>query len=90
MERQSRGLETSERAEAVRWALDQLPPQQRTAVTLRHLQEMSYERIAEIMEISPSTGRVHVNAGQESMRKAILRRDPDFEVATTRRRRKDR
>lgn len=90
MERPSRRLETSERAEAVRWAVEQLPPQQRTAVTLRHLQEMSYERIAEIMEISPSTARVHVHAGQESMRKAILRRDPDFGIAATRRKRKDR
>lgn len=72
------GVETLERAAIARWAIQRLPPRQRTAVTLRHLEEMSYERIAQIMKVSQSTVRVHVRAGREAMREAILNRHPDF------------
>ena len=71
-------IERSERAALVRLAIERLPQQQRTAVTLRHLEEMSYERIAEIMEITPSTARVHVRAAREAMRQAIVKRAPEF------------
>ncbi len=67
------GLRLSERAELVRWGIAQLPPQQRTAVTLRHLEEMSFERVAAIMEISPVTARLHVRAGRERLRELIDR-----------------
>ena len=71
-------IERNERAAMVRWAIERIPDQQRTAVTLRHLEEMSYDRIAEIMNITPSTARGHVRAGREAMRQAIVRREPDF------------
>jgi RNA polymerase sigma-70 factor (ECF subfamily) len=66
-------LERGERADTVRHAIAQLPPQQRAAITLRHLEEMSYRRIAEILEISESTARVHVRQGREALRKTIAR-----------------
>ncbi len=71
-------VESNERAAIVRWAIEQLSPQQRTAITLRHLEEMSYERIADIMEISRSTARVHVKAAREAMRATILNRRPEY------------
>lgn len=76
-------MEVVERVDLVRWAIGQLPQQQQIAVTLRHLQAMSYERMAEIMEISPSTARVHVRAAREAMRKMIVRRDAGFGAAVT-------
>lgn len=72
-------IERNERAMLVRWAIERLPDQQRTAVTLRHLEEMSYERIGEMMEITPSTARGHVRAGREAIRGAIARREPKAE-----------
>ncbi len=53
---------------AMRRALLQLPPRQRDVVVLRHLEQMSYEQIGEILEISPATARVHAMAGLESLR----------------------
>ena len=70
--------ETLERVQLTRWAIAQLPPQQRTAVTLRHLQGMSYDELAEIMEVSPSTARGHVRSARETMRRAIVVRHPEF------------
>ena len=71
-------IERNEQAALVRSAIERLPDQQRMAITLRHLEEMSYDRIAQIMEITPSTARGHVRAGREAMRGAIVRREPDF------------
>lgn len=71
-------IEQSERAWVRRWAIEQLPPQQRVAVTLRHLEGMSYDRIAHILEIAPSTVRVHVRDAREAIREAVMKRYPEF------------
>ncbi len=84
-DRRADSIASSERAELVRWAMDRLPPQQRTAITLRHLEEMPYDRIAAIMEISPSTARVHVRAAREAMRSAIMGRDRDYQLTARQR-----
>lgn len=52
----------------LRAALEELPPQQRIAVTLRYLEEMPYEQIAEVMELAPATVRVHVRRALEGLR----------------------
>ena len=46
-------LQNSSRAEALSWALAQLPERQAQAVALRHLEGLSNPQIAEIMDIGP-------------------------------------
>jgi RNA polymerase sigma-70 factor (ECF subfamily) len=57
--------------ELVRQALIGLSARQKEVVVLRHLEGMSYEEIAAVLEISAVTARVHARAGLESLR-AIL------------------
>jgi RNA polymerase sigma-70 factor, ECF subfamily len=61
----------------VRRAIEQLPEKQRVAITLRHLQEMPYDDIAEIMGVSNSTVRVHVRTARETLRKVIAKINAD-------------
>jgi RNA polymerase sigma factor (sigma-70 family) len=56
-----------------------LPEGQRTAVTLRHLEQMEYAQIAIIMEISESTVRAHVRAGREALRRMIVSKHPEWQ-----------
>ncbi len=54
--------------DAVRRRLERLPGRQREVIVLRHLELMSYEQIADILDLSPSTVRVHARNGLESLR----------------------
>jgi RNA polymerase sigma-70 factor (ECF subfamily) len=71
-------IETRELGGILKTLLAELPEKQRTAVVLRHLEGIAYRRIAEIMEISESTARVHVRAGREALREMILKRYPEW------------
>lgn len=64
-------VQQRERTAALRGALLRLPERQRTAVALRHLEEMSYAEIAGIMSISESTVRVLVRNGREGLRRLL-------------------
>jgi RNA polymerase sigma factor (sigma-70 family) len=67
-------------------ALEHLPTRQREVIVLRHLQQLGYDEIAEILEIAPATARVHAKAGLEAMRLILMQRAPrSFEDATRRR-----
>lgn len=52
----------------LRQALRRLPDRQREVVVLRHLQQMSYDEVAAVLEMAPSTARVHAKAGREALR----------------------
>lgn len=52
---------------AVRDAILRLPQRQREVIVLRFLEGMSYDEIAPILEIAPSTARVHARAGLERL-----------------------
>lgn len=60
--------------------LVKLPEKQRIAVTLRHIEHMDYPRIAEIMRVSESTVRAHVQAGRDHLRRLILARHPEWQA----------
>jgi RNA polymerase sigma-70 factor, ECF subfamily len=60
-----------ELAAQLRDALAELPPQQSEAYCLRHLSGMSYQEIAEEMDISPSAVGVNLHRAGEKLR-AIL------------------
>ena len=51
-----------------------LPERQRTAIVLRHLEELSYTEIATIMGTSESTARVQVRNAREALRRAYTRK----------------
>jgi len=73
-------LEKKELGEIMRRLLHHLPEQQRTAVTLKHIEQMDYVDIARIMALAESTARAHVRAGRQALRKLILSRHPEWQV----------
>lgn len=64
--------------DAIRTALVDLPRRQREVLVLLHLEGMSYDEISRVLEMSPSTARVHARAGREGLRKVMLERFPDW------------
>jgi len=65
-------------SEATRLALDRLPQRQREVVVLRHLEGMGYDEIAVILDIAPSTARVHARAALEALRDHLVQQHPDW------------
>ncbi len=70
--------DASELAEVLRSVIPALPEKQQTAIVLRHLENMDYAAIGEVMGISESTARVHVRNGKESLRRLIAARYPEW------------
>ena len=64
--------------DAIRTALVDLPRRQREVLVLLHLEGMSYDEISRVLEMSPSTARVHARAGREGLRKVMLQKYPDW------------
>ncbi len=60
-------MEKAERLEGLRAAIDRLPPQQRAALVMRTMQQMSYDEIAEAMELSASAVRAHVHLARQRL-----------------------
>jgi len=60
--------------ETVRDELASLPPKYRLALTLRHLQDLSYEEISQVLEVSLGTVKSRILRGRESLRKHLLDR----------------
>jgi RNA polymerase sigma-70 factor (ECF subfamily) len=60
-------------SERMRTCIDKLPKRQREVIVLRHFEGMSYERIAEVLEIKPTTVRVHARAGREALRTLLVK-----------------
>ena len=54
--------------------LGQLAPRQRTAVVLRYYEDMSYEQIAEAMDVSVGTAKAQVSVGLQRLRE-LMKRD---------------
>lgn len=63
--------ERGEHLERVRGVIEKLPPQQRLAITLRGMESMGYEQIAEVMEISVVAARSHVHLARRAMAEMI-------------------
>jgi RNA polymerase sigma-70 factor (ECF subfamily) len=57
--------------ELIRGLLPKLPSRQRDVLVLRHLEDMSFEQIAAVLDIAPTTARVHARAGREHLREMI-------------------
>jgi RNA polymerase sigma-70 factor (ECF subfamily) len=61
----------------VRMAMRELPDRQQAAIILRDLEGLAYERIAEVLEVSPAAARLLVHRAREAVRQILLRRWPD-------------
>jgi RNA polymerase sigma factor (sigma-70 family) len=55
----------------VREAIEQLPPKYRTVIEMRHLQELSYEEIAEQLKIPLGTVKAHIFRAREMLYKML-------------------
>lgn len=61
-------VERSERQQLVRKAIDQLPPDYRTVVVLRDLEQLSTAEAARILEISEGALRVRLHRARQALR----------------------
>lgn len=61
--------EQARRIVALRAALEQLPPRQRQCLLLRVRDELSYEEIADVFQLSVHTVRNHIAQAKESLRR---------------------
>lgn len=58
-------------------ALDEVSPVFRTAVVLRDIEDLSYEEIADILQVSLGTVKSRILRGREALRRALTQRlDP--------------
>ena len=64
-------LAQRESADAVRRALDALPPRQRAALILRHYEDMSYQEIAEAMDTSVKSVERLLGRGREGLQRLL-------------------
>lgn len=55
-------------AEAIRWALDRLTPEQREAFLLKHVEDLSYEEMAEVTGVGESALKMRVKRACELLR----------------------
>jgi RNA polymerase sigma-70 factor (ECF subfamily) len=61
-------VDQQDRLQAVRRAVEALPPRQRSALILRKYQALSYEQIGEALACSPQTARAHVYQALKKLR----------------------
>lgn len=61
-----------ERQQAVRRALDQLPPDQRSVVVLRDIKGLSYEEMCDILNLNMGTVRSKLHRAREKIKKIFL------------------
>ncbi|NQT87418.1 sigma-70 family RNA polymerase sigma factor [bacterium] len=61
----------SERAERLRVAIGRLPEDQRVAVMLRYGEDMSYEQMAEYLDVPPSTVQGRLRRAKQGLREIL-------------------
>ncbi len=57
-------------------AVAALPGKQRAAIALRYLEDATIEEIADILDVSPSTARVHLHRGRQALRDKLADFNP--------------
>ena len=55
-------------SEAIRWALDRLSQEQREAFLLKHVEDLSYEEMAEVTDVGVSALKMRVKRACETLR----------------------
>ena len=72
------GWSDAELAQVIRRLIPTLPEKQQTAIVLRHLENLDYAAIGELMGITESTARVHVRNAREALRRQIVNEYPEW------------
>jgi RNA polymerase sigma-70 factor (ECF subfamily) len=70
-------IEHQDLYERLRQAMADLPARQRTAVVLRDMEQLEYDKIAAILTTRPSAARILVHRGREGVRRILLKRWPE-------------
>ncbi len=70
-----KALERSQEGQQVYQALWKLPPAQRLAVELRHFQDMSYQEMAETMNLPLNTVKSHLYRGRQTLADLLEEKD---------------
>jgi RNA polymerase sigma-70 factor (ECF subfamily) len=73
-------LEHADRVELLKKALDQLPPTLRSAVLLRDIQELSYQEIADKLNLPEGTVKSRINRGRTELSRQIRRLRDELET----------
>ena len=76
-------LEQRDRVALLRAALDKLAPSLRTAVMLRDIQELSYQEIAEKLDVPEGTVKSRINRGRTERARQIARLREQQETVRT-------
>ncbi|NLN91100.1 MAG: sigma-70 family RNA polymerase sigma factor [candidate division WS1 bacterium] len=66
-ERTERALEAAAVGQAVRAAIQRLPERQRVAVILKHIEDMPFAEIAQIMGCTVNSAKVHAHRGRNRL-----------------------
>ena len=66
-------IEQAENKKALYYALGKLPEKQNTAISLHNFEDLAYNEISEIMNISVSEVGVLINRGKKKLHKLILK-----------------
>jgi RNA polymerase sigma-70 factor (ECF subfamily) len=61
----------SQRRQMVQQAIDDLPEKYRNVIKLRHMQEKSYQEIADVLELPLGTVKAHIFRAREMLYKAM-------------------
>ncbi len=64
-------LERKRLADKIQWAIDQLPPDQRTAIMLREVEGLAYKEIAEAMECAEGTVMSRLFYGRKKLQEIL-------------------
>lgn len=67
-----------EHLHSLRAALAKLPQRQYEVIVLRYLENLSYERIAELLDMAPSTARVQARTALERLRTLLAADEPTW------------
>jgi len=71
MQRPDQVVERGEQHEAIRHAVDALPPRRREAFILAYLHELSYKEAAEVLGVSVATVKNHVAMALVDLRRSL-------------------
>lgn len=71
-------VEYRQRADILKVAVMALPPRYRTVIEMRHMEEKSYQEIAEILNLPLGTVKAHIFRAREMLYKALKDREGSF------------
>ena len=77
LSRQDDQLYAQQQVVLLRQAMNKLSPQQRTVLTLRHQEELPLKEIAEILNLSEGTIKVHLHRAVKSLRSTLAEKEKE-------------